>query len=129
MNLLLDTHALLWLLSDSRRIAPATRQLIADPVHDVFVSAASAWEIAIKASLRKLVVPPDIGTWLPAQLVRNRLTPLPITVAHAASVELLPWHHGDPFDRLLVAQALAENLTIVTGDAQFEPYGVRLISA
>jgi len=129
VNLLLDTHALLWLLSDSRRIAPATRQLIADPVHDVFVSAASAWEIAIKASLRKLVVPPDIGTWLPAQLVRNRLTPLPITVAHAASVELLPWHHGDPFDRLLVAQALAENLTIVTGDAQFEPYGVRLISA
>ena len=127
MNLLLDTHALLWLLADSRRISAATRNLLTDPLHDVFVSAASAWEIAIKASLRKLIVPPDIPTWLPAQLVNNRLTALPITIAHAAGVAELPRHHADPFDRLLIAQALAENLTVVTSDTQFQPYDVRLI--
>lgn len=127
VNLLLDTHALLWLLADSGRISPATRHLLIDPVHDVFVSAASAWEIAIKSRLRKLIVPPDIATWLPAQLVTNRLTPLTITVAHAAGVADLPHHHADPFDRLLIAQALAENLTIVTSDAQFEQYDIRLI--
>ena len=127
VNLLLDTQALLRLLADSGRVSPATRHLLSDPLHDVFVSAASAWEIAIKASLRKLLVPPDIATWLPAQLVNNRLTALPITVAHAARVAELPRHHADPFDRLLIAQALAANLTVVTSDAQFEQYDVRLI--
>ena len=128
MNLLLDTHALLWFLGDDRRLQPATLKLLADPLNDVFVSAVSAWEIAIKAKLGKLPVPPNIAEWLPAQLLTNRLTPLSITVAHAASVEHLPAHHADPFDRLLIAQARAENLTLVTGDPQFERYEVRLLA-
>ena len=72
-------------------------------------------------------MPPDIATWLPAQLSTTRLTPLPISVFHAAAVERLPAHHADPFDRLLIAQATAEQLTIVTRDSQFEQYDVRLI--
>jgi len=127
LNLLLDTHALLWFLGDDPRLQPATLKLLADPLNDVFVSAASAWEITIKAKLGKLPVPANIAEWLPAQLVTNRMTPLPITIAHAASIEHLPAHHADPFDRLLIAQALAENLTLVTSDRQFERYEVRLI--
>jgi len=127
VKLLLDTHALLWFLVDDHRLTPATRGLMADPINDVFVSAASAWEIAIKKSLGKLTVPPDIATWLSAQLTRSRLTPLAITVSHAAAVERLPAHHADPFDRLLIAQANAENLSVVTSDPQFEQYDVRLV--
>ncbi len=127
MNLLLDTHALLWFLGDDPRLRPSALELLVDPLNDVFVSAASAWEIAIKAGLGKLPVPPNIAEWLPAQLVANRLTPLAITVAHAAGIEQLPAHHADPFDRLLIAQARAENLTVVTRDPQFERYEIRLI--
>jgi PIN domain nuclease of toxin-antitoxin system len=127
VNLLLDTHALLWFLVDDHRLTSATRQLVADPLNDVYVSAASAWEIAIKAGLGKLTVPPDIATWLPTQLATSRLTPLSITVSHAAAVARLPQHHADPFDRLLIAQARAERLSVVTSDPQFEPYDVRLI--
>jgi PIN domain nuclease of toxin-antitoxin system len=126
VNLLLDTHALLWFLVDDHHLKPAARQLMADPMNEVFVSAASAWEIAIKASLGKLTVPPDVATWLPAQLLTTRLTPLPISVFHAAAVERLPAHHADPFDRLLIVQAVAEHLTIVTRDPQFQRYEVRL---
>lgn len=127
MNLLLDTQPLLWFLIDDQRLKPAARELLADSRNDVFVSAASVWEIAIKVGCGKLTVPPDIATWLPAQLSTARLTPLPISAFHAAAVERLPAHHADPFDRLLIAQAAAENLTIVTRDTQFQRYDVRLI--
>jgi PIN domain nuclease of toxin-antitoxin system len=127
VNLLFDTHALLWFLVDDQRLKPTARQLMADPLNDIFVSAASAWEIAIKVSLGKLTVPPDIATWLPEQLSTTRLTPLPISLFHAAAVERLPAHHADPFDRLLIAQATAEHLSIVTRDSQFEPYDVQVI--
>jgi PIN domain nuclease of toxin-antitoxin system len=126
-NLLLDTHVLLWFLDDEPRLQFAARQAVVDPLNDVFVSAASAWEIAIKARLRKLAVPPGVAHWLPAELASNRLTALPITVAHAAGVEQLPAYHADPFDRLLIAQARAENLTLVTADPRFERYDVALL--
>jgi PIN domain nuclease of toxin-antitoxin system len=127
LNLLLDTQALLWFVGDDPRLRHATLQLLGNPQNDVFVSAVTAWEIAIKARLGKLPVPPDIADWLPVQLAANRMTQLPITFAHAAGVEYLPLHHGDPFDRLLIAQARAENLTLVSTDAHFERYDVRLI--
>jgi PIN domain nuclease of toxin-antitoxin system len=127
VRFLLDTNVLLWLLIGSDRVSEAMRHLLADPLHEVFVSAASAWEIAIKASRGRLSVPPNIAVWLPAQLAANRLAPLPVTIAHAASVEHLPPHHTDLFDRLFIAQALAENLPIVTGDRQLENYDVRVI--
>ena len=91
------------------------------------MSAASAWEIAIKAGRGKLTVPADAATWLPAQLEASRFTALPVTIAHALGVQHLPPHHPDPFDRLLIAQAVAENLRIVTADPQFERYDAGLM--
>jgi PIN domain nuclease of toxin-antitoxin system len=127
VKVLLDTHTFLWFLAGSPRVRAGTRDLVLDGRNEVFVSAASAWEISIKRQLGKLRVPPGVATWLPHQLAANRFTPLSITLEHAAAVEELPPHHRDPFDRLLIAQALAEGLAIVSDDAQFTPYAVRVI--
>ncbi|HEY7062377.1 MAG TPA: type II toxin-antitoxin system VapC family toxin [Chloroflexota bacterium] len=127
MKLLLDTNALLWWLADSERLGPAARRSIADPTNAIYVSAASAWEIAIKIGLGKLNVPANATTWLPAALAANRFTSLPIEVEHALAVEQLPPHHKDPFDRLLIAQARIEGLTILTGDHNLEQYEVPII--
>jgi PIN domain nuclease of toxin-antitoxin system len=127
VNFLLDTNALLWLLAGDARLSDQTGRMLADPRNQVYVSAVSAWEMAIKVSLGKLSVPTDIGEWLPRELAAGRLTPLPISLEHAAAVEHLPPHHADPFDRLLIAQARVEDLTVVTADSQLERYEVRVI--
>ena len=124
MRLLLDTHALLWWLADEGLTTQA-RDAIADPANLVAVSAASAWEISIKKALGKLTAPDD----LERQLQAGGLTPLPITIAHGTAAGRLPRHHEDPFDRMLIAQAFAEGLTIVTRDKRFDDYGVALLSA
>lgn len=117
-RLLLDTQIVLWALAGHRRLPREARRLI--QAHDAVVSAASIWEIAIKVSIGELDADPDA--------VRLALDPsgfeeLPVTGEHAARVALLPPHHRDPFDRLLVAQALVEGLTLLTADAQLAPYG------
>ncbi len=127
MNLLLDTNALLWSLGDPDRLGVAARLLVSEPGNVVYVSAASAWEIALKVALGKLEAPDDPSAWLPDAVRASRFTPLSITIEHALGVHRLPQHHADPFDRLLVAQAIAEHLTIVTGDRQLEAYGVPLV--
>jgi PIN domain nuclease of toxin-antitoxin system len=127
VNLLLDTHVLLWWLGDVDQIRAPARRAIADPRNTVYVSAASAWEIAIKVALGKLTVPPDARRWLPEAVRDSQFTPLAITIEHATGVEHLPRHHADPFDRLLLAQAMAEQLTLVTADPLMEPYGVPLL--
>jgi PIN domain nuclease of toxin-antitoxin system len=101
--------------------------LLSDPSNLVYVSAVSGWEIAIKAALGKLLVPVDPRRWLPEQVRAANFTPLSVTLEHALGVSDLPRHHADPFDRLLLAQAVAEELTIVTGDRQFDAYGVPLV--
>lgn len=98
---------------------------IADPSNVVYVSAATAWEIAIKRGLGKLTAPYDLAK----EIERLRFTPLPITVEHALAVESLPPIHNDPFDRLLLAQAMTEKLRFVTRDAVMREYGVQLIQA
>lgn len=85
------------------------------------------WEIAIKVSIRRLPIPPNLKEWLPVQLDALRFSVLPVSIRHSLAVESLPFHHKDPFDRLLVAQALQEHLTIVTADPIFEAYGVPVI--
>ena len=124
-RLLLDTHVLLWALEDSRALSVDARQSIADTRNEVFVSAVSIWEMAIKRSLGKLRAPDNL-----ADTVQEAgFAALPITLAHAEQAEMLPPHHRDPFDRMLVAQALAEGLVLVTDDALIPKYGVRTMPA
>ena len=124
MRLLLDTHALLWWLADNPRLGVDARTAVADPVSEVFVSAASAWEIAIKKAIGKLEAPDD----LPEQIRSHHFSELPIKVSHALAAGSLPRHHEDPFDRLLVAQARIEGLTLVSHDQWAPAYGVPVLA-
>ncbi len=119
MRLLLDTHALLWWLADEG-LTEQAKEAIADPANVVMASAASAWEISIKKALGKLSAPDD----LERQIEESGFTPLPISIAHGTAAGQLPWHHDDPFDRMLIAQALAEGLTIVSRDKRFADYQI-----
>lgn len=125
LRLLLDTHVLLWALSDHSRLSPDTRTAIADPRNDVFVSAGTFWEIAIKRALGKLHTPEN----LIAEITLAGLIELPVTFRHGQLAAELPLHHKDPFDRMLVAQAQAEGLILVTDDETLARYGVPTISA
>lgn len=127
--LLLDTHVLLWWLQDSRKLGKQARLAIARPGTLVFVSAATAWEIGIKVALGRLDLGEPPAACLPRELARCAFEPLAITVAHAAAVADLPPVHSDPFDRLLVAQARAEHLQLVTADAVLSGYGVLTLDA
>lgn len=124
MRLLLDTHVLLWWLAGEPLASRATAA-ISSADSDVWVSAASVWEMSIKAGLGKLTAPDD----LPDQLARHGFDILPIGLAHARGVRLLPPHHADPFDRMLVAQAQREQLTVVTRDADIRRYKVATLRA
>ena len=121
MRLLLDTHILLWALSDDRRVDSSTRELIINPVNDVFVSAVSLWEIGIKASLGRIDIEVDE---LEPTIADAGFEPLPINFSHAAMAGKLPLVHRDPFDRMLVAQAGVEELRIVTHDRIFKRYSL-----
>ncbi len=129
MDLLLDTHTLIWWLGNHRRLGEQARAAMRDPRNVVHVSVVTAWEIAIKVGLGRLEVPTDVGSWLPAQLAANRFRLLPIALHHVLAVEHLTPHHRDPFDRLLIAQAQAERLMLVTSDATICSYGVTLLDA
>lgn len=125
MILSLDTHVLLWWLADDARLSPTARAAISDGKNHVFVSAAAAWEMVIKSTLGKLDIPSNFE----AALTANRFEPLPITIPHSLAVANLPHHHNDPFDRLLIAQAKVEGLTLVTGDEQIKKYDVAIMEA
>lgn len=124
MRLLLDTHALLWWLADEE-LGASAREAIIDPANEVAVSAASAWEISIKKSLGKLIAPDDLAD----QVQASGFAPLPITLAHGLAAGQLPRHHDDPFDRMLIAQAIGEGMTVVTRDKRFDAYRVSTLAA
>ena len=125
MDLLLDTHALLWWLGEDPGLNPAAARAIASPANAAWVSAATSWEISTKTALRKLEFDHDLPTVIDA----NGFRPLALTLDHCWAAGKLPPHHGDPFDRMLIAQALAEGLTIVTRDRHFGAYGVPVLDA
>lgn len=129
MRLLLDTHALLWVAQGSRRLGRRAAALIASPESEIWVSAVSAWEIASKAAIGRLRLRQPTDKWLPAEMAANDYRALAITIQHALAAALLPRHHQDPFDRMLIAQAQVEDLRVVTADQNFEAYDVKLIDA
>jgi PIN domain nuclease of toxin-antitoxin system len=122
MKLLLDTHVILWWQRDDARLNAAARRAIAT-ADIVWVSAVSGWEVAIKCALGRL----RLDEPFPALLAADDFTELPLTLAHADRLTGLPAHHHDPFDRILVAQALTEHATLISHDRAFEPYGARMI--
>jgi len=124
-RLLLDAHTLLWWLADDPALGTQTREAIADGRNRVYVSAASIWEIGIKRELGKFDAPQGMDRIVEEE----RFIPLPVTLHHAEAASLLPHHHRDPFDRMLIAQAQSEGLTLVTADGQMGIYGVRILAA
>ena len=122
---LLDTHVLLWWLTDDPRLGASARQTIADAQNEVFVSAATGWEVAIKRALGKLRAPDELET----EIKDEGFVPLPITFRHAEQAGALPLLHRDPFDRVLIAQALAEDLILITNDERIKRYDVQTLAA
>jgi PIN domain nuclease of toxin-antitoxin system len=127
MRLLLDTHAFLWFVMGDNRLSQSARAAIEDPANEKRLSVASLWEIAIKHSLGKLRLAEPFEVLIPREMHRNALVILPIEVSHLARVDALPFHHRDPFDRLLIAQALVEDLNLVSIEAAFDTYRVSRI--
>ena len=122
MKLLLDTHVFLWFIMGSPLLSGENRALIEDEKNRKFISVASLWEIAIKSSMGKLGLSAPFDQLIPQQLSLNGFELLQIEISHLAAVTTLPFHHRDPFDRLLIAQALAENMPIVSSDSAFDVY-------
>jgi PIN domain nuclease of toxin-antitoxin system len=127
VTLLVDAHSLIWAVDAPARLSAAALAAVADPANDRVVSAATVWEIAIKVGLGKLTLSQPFRPWMDKALLDLRATLLPITVAYADAQAALPHHHGDPFDRMLVAQAIVEGVAIVSADQQLDAYGVTRI--
>ncbi len=124
-RLLLDTHTFLWWVNDSPQLSNAAHQAIADTNNECFISMSSCWEMAIKSSLGKLRLAKPIEQFVTEQLAENGFTLLSVELRHTAKIEKLPFHHRDPFDRLLIAQAMLEKLVIISADKIFSAYGIK----
>jgi len=127
MRLLLDTHTLLWFVSNHPDLSPNAAQIIGDPANQKIVSVVSLWEITIKVSLGRLNLTLPLADFINVHLTPSKVRLLQIEIPHLLTLETLPHHHSDPFDRLLAAQALAENVPFVSIDAAFDAYGVQRI--
>ncbi len=127
MRLLLDSHAFIWAATLDERLSPKAKALLLDEGNDLFLSAASIWEMAIKTSLGKLVVTQPLEQTINEQIQINGLQVLNVEVAHALAVASLPWHHRDPFDRLLICQCRLERLTLLSRDSVMDAYGVERV--
>ena len=124
MNYLLDTHTFLWFIDNDKSLSATAKAFIEAPDSAIFLSVASLWEIAIKVSLEKLDLPTPLTSFLNQQLKENSIEPLPIEVEHIGKIATLPFHHRDPFDRLIIAQSLSENWPIIGRDGIFDAYAV-----
>lgn len=122
MKLLLDTHIFIWWMASSDRLSKKFLHAINDPNNTIYLSSLVAWEISIKKKLGKLTTPNDIE----AAVRKHRMIPLPISIAHATHTLSLPFHHKDPFDRLLIAQAQLEKMSIITADPIFRKYDIKV---
>lgn len=127
MRLLLDTHVLLWWDSEPSKIPPSTLQILENPENSLWISIVSLWEIQIKTQLGKLKLNLPLQDLVAQQQQINGLQLLPIDLRHILALEALPYHHKDPFDRLLIAQSIAENLVCVSADSVFQQYAIPLL--
>jgi PIN domain nuclease of toxin-antitoxin system len=127
MKVLLDTHVFLWLIIGDERLSKKAKQVFLDPQNQIFLSAVSLWEIGIKKSLGKLSLKNGWVKQLEKEMKINTIQVLPIEMTHCDHISKLPFHHRDPFDRMLISQAIAERMAIVTGDSRFSDYGIGCI--
>ena len=127
MQILLDTHALLWLISDDNRLSEKARSTFLDQKNKLFFSAAGFWEISIKVSIGKLKLKKNWIKILEEELAANAIHWLPIEIQHCARLIKLPFHHRDPFDRMIIAQALVENMRVLSCDEQLSAYNITRI--
>ncbi len=125
-RLLLDTNAFLYFINNDPALSETARNLLESEI-DLLISAVCLWEIAIKFSIGKLSLPDSFGNFIPSQIQRNDIEILPVTLPHLEKVSTLPFHHKDPFDRLIIAQSTVENLPIISSDAAFNSYGIERI--
>ena len=124
MKYLLDTHAFLWFVLDDSQLSARARHLIEDPIHDFAISPASYWEIAIKIRTGNYLLPEPYEIFIPREISTNAFEILPIQPKHTAILTALPLHHKDPFDRLIVAQAMSEGFPLVSADGQLDAYPI-----
>jgi PIN domain nuclease of toxin-antitoxin system len=124
MRLLLDSHALLWFLANHPKLSSTAKNLIADPNNTLLLSLASVWELGIKVSVGKLSLADPFDVFIQQAIGRTSAVILPIELAHTLTYPTLPLHHRDPFDRLLIAQAITEQVSVVSNDAAFDPYPI-----
>ena len=127
MKALLDTSAFLWFIAGSERLSVKARNYIADFNNELILSVASLWEIAIKTSLNKLELLRPFDQLIPSQLEENAIEVLPIDLDHLSNIINLPFHHRDPFDRLIIAQGITEKIPVITSDSAFQKYPVNII--
>lgn len=127
MTLLLDTQALIWALDGDKRLSRTAQTVLENPDNDLFVSIVSGWEMTIKSAIHKLEPPIPLQALFPTELERQGINILQIQYSHLHRLLELPHHHRDPFDRMIIAQALSENLPVISSDPAFDDYGVRRI--
>jgi PIN domain nuclease of toxin-antitoxin system len=127
MRVLTDSHALIWYVDQPHQLSPAALTALVDPANDLLLSAATVWEVSIKVSLGKLTLSGPFDAWMTQAAAGLGLTLLPITITYADAQSKLPWHHRDPFDRLLVAQSLTELVPVVSADPVLDRYAVTWI--
>ncbi len=125
-RLLLDTNAFLYFINNDSALSKTAKDLLEAEI-DLLISAACLWEIAIKFNIGKLSLPDSFGNFIPPQIHKNNIEILPVTLPHLEKVSTLPFHHKDPFDRLIIAQSMVESLPIASSDAAFDSYGVERI--
>ena len=124
MRILIDSHVLIWYVDQDNLLSPASHAAISDPTNDLLLSAGSIWEIGIKLGLGKIILTQPFKPWINQAISDLDVTVLPLNVAYVDVQANLPRHHGDPFDRLIVAQAIAEQVSIISADANLDAYGI-----
>lgn len=127
MRVLIDSHALIWYVDQDNLLSPASHAAISDPTNDLLLSAGSIWEIGIKVGLGKLILTEPFKPWMNQAISDLDVTVVPLTVEYVDVQSNLPRHHGDPFDRLIVAQAIIEQVSIISADAHLDAYGITRI--